>query len=386
MVTGDQPDTACAIARKIGLVEGEHPVLVTGEQLPSLSDAQLQLALDAPEILFARVSADQKLRIVKSLRAKKHVVAVTGDGVNDAPALRQADIGIAMGATGTDVAREAADLVLLDDNFASVVNAVEEGRAVYANIRKFLTYILTSNVPELVPYLAFALFRIPLALPVVQILAVDLGTDVLPALALGAEKPDADTMHQPPRRRTDWLLGGGLLLRSYLFLGVLESLAGMAAFFFVLLRGGWSYGQPLGWTDPVYRQATTACLSAIVVMQVVNLFLCRSERRSALAHGLSANRLILIGIAAELALILILAYTPVGHALFGTAAIDLGVWLFVLPFAVLMLALEEGRKAWSRYRMLRHTSSTGAASEPPAASHLRKEKWTPCAHSPPTSR
>ncbi|MGB9130645.1 MAG: cation-transporting P-type ATPase, partial [Thiobacillus sp.] len=190
MVTGDHPHTAQAIAREIGLLKTGQPVVITGDELSRMTPAQLQLALDAPEILFARVGAEQKMHLVEALQKKGEIVAVTGDGVNDAPALKTADIGIAMGIAGTDVAKEAADMILLDDNFASIVNAVEEGRAVFANIRKFLTYILTSNIPELIPYLAFVLFRIPLPLTIIQILAVDLGTDMLPALALGAERPD----------------------------------------------------------------------------------------------------------------------------------------------------------------------------------------------------
>jgi magnesium-transporting ATPase (P-type) len=192
MVTGDHPHTALAVAREIGLVQSATATLLTGDELGRMSDTQIQLALDAPEIVCARVTADQKLRVVTALQRKRCIVAVTGDGVNDAPALRAADIGIAMGISGTDVAREAADLVLLDDNFASIVDAVEEGRAVFENIRKFLTYILTSNVPEIVPYLAFAFAPVPLALTVIQILAVDLGTDMVPALGLGAEPPIRD--------------------------------------------------------------------------------------------------------------------------------------------------------------------------------------------------
>ena len=189
MITGDHPQTARAVARQIGLVRSDRPTIVTGDQLHRMSDIQLQLALNHEEVIFARVAADQKMRIVSVLKRKRQIVAVTGDGVNDAPALKQADIGIAMGVNGTDVAREAADVVLTDDNFASIVAAIEEGRAVFDNIRKFLTYVLTSNVPELIPYLSFVLFRIPLALTIIQILGVDLGTDMLPALALGAERP-----------------------------------------------------------------------------------------------------------------------------------------------------------------------------------------------------
>jgi sodium/potassium-transporting ATPase subunit alpha len=344
MVTGDHPHTARAIAREIGLVRSPDPVVITGDELRRMSGSQLQLALDAPEILFARVAADQKMLIVQALRRKKQVVAVTGDGVNDAPALRRADIGIAMGASGTDVAREAADIVLLDDNFASIVNAVEEGRAVYQNIRKFMTYILTSNVPEIVPYLAFVLARIPLPLTVVQILAVDLGTDMVPALALGAEKPDPEGMRRPPRASHERLLDWRLVARAYLFLGVLEAAAAMAAFLFVLHRGGWNYGEMLGRMDPLYLQATSACLATIIVTQVANVFLCRHPTRSAFRFGLFSNPLLLGGIATELALILAIVYTPWGNALFGTAPLGLEVWLFMLPFALGMLALEEMRK------------------------------------------
>ncbi len=344
MVTGDHPHTATAIAREIGLVRSAAPVVITGEQLGHLSDIQLQLALDAPEIVFARVLAEQKMRIVGALKKKRAIVAVTGDGVNDAPALRKADVGIAMGRNGTAVAREAADMVLLDDNFASIVAAIEEGRAVFANIRNFLTYILTSNVPELIPYLAFVVFRIPLPLTIIQILAVDLGTDMLPALGLGAEKPAPDIMKAPPRSRADRLLNWPLLARAYLFLGLMQATAAMSAYWFVLRNGGWHFGEKLAARDPLYLQATTACLSAIVVMQIVNVFLCRSERQPLLARNLLSNKLILAGIATEILVIMLIAYTPWGHALFGTASIALVVWLFVIPFALGMLVLEELRK------------------------------------------
>jgi magnesium-transporting ATPase (P-type) len=332
------------VARQIGLASGEGPTLITGDQLRHLSGSQLQLALDAPEILFARVSAEQKLRVVRALRRKGQVVAVTGDGVNDAPALKQADIGIAMGRSGTDVAREAADMVLTDDDFASIVAAVEEGRAVFDNIRKFLTYILTSNIPEIVPYLAFVLLRIPLPLTVIQILAVDLGTDMIPALGLGAERPEPGVMRRPPRPRAGRLLSWPLLIRAYLFLGVMEATAAMSAFFFVLRGGGWQFGQALGPRDLLYLQATTACLAAIVIMQVVNVLLCRSARASALAPRRLGNRLILTGIGAELGLAALIVYHPWGNRAFGTAPLTWREWIFVVPFASGMLLLEELRK------------------------------------------
>ena len=239
-------------------------------------------------------------------------------------------------------------MVLLDDNFASIVAAIEEGRAVFANIRNFLTYILTSNVPELIPYLAFVVFRIPLPLTIIQILAVDLGTDMLPALGLGAEKPAPDIMKAPPRSRADRLLNWPLLARAYLFLGLMQAAAAMSAYWFVLRNGGWHLGEQLAAHDPLYLQATTACLSAIVVMQIANVFLCRSDRRSAFAFGFFSNKLIVAGIAAEIALILLIDYTPWGNALFGTAPIPLAVWLFIIPFAFAMLALEELRKWFVR--------------------------------------
>lgn len=351
MVTGDNRHTALAIARQIGLVRGGHPLVISGPELRTLSSAQLQLALDAEEVIFARVAAEQKMRIVEALQKKGEIVAVTGDGVNDAPALKAADIGIAMGLSGTDVAREAADLILLDDNFASIVSAIEEGRAVFDNIRKFLTYILSSNIPELVPYLAYVLLRIPLPLTIIQILAVDLGTDMLPALALGAEKPDPEVMRRPPRARHDRLLSWRLLARAYLFLGALEAAGSLAVFLTVMNGGGWRYGELLGREDPLYLQATTACLATIVVMQVANVFLCRHPRKSSLAFSPSSNPYLLYGVAAELALIGLIVYTDAGNWLFGTAPVAGDVWPHALVAALLMVVLEEARKAWVRRRV-----------------------------------
>jgi magnesium-transporting ATPase (P-type) len=235
-------------------------------------------------------------------------------------------------------------MVLLDDNFASIVNAVEEGRAVFQNIRKFLTYVLVHNVAELVPYLAFALFRIPLPLTPIQALSIDMGTDSLTALGLGVERPDPEVMRQPPRSPSERLLNLPLALRAYFFLGVFEATAAMAAFFFVLHGAGWTYGQSLTASDPVYLSATAACLSAIIVMQIVNVYLCRSSVRSAFSTRFFDNRLIVGGVVLEIALILLIDYTPWGNLILGTAPIPGEVWLFVIPFAAGMLTLEELRK------------------------------------------
>jgi magnesium-transporting ATPase (P-type) len=215
---------------------------------------------------------------------------------------------------------------------------------VFENIRKFLTYILAHNVPELVPYLAFSLFAIPLPLTPIQILSIDMGTDSLTALGLGVEAPDPEVMRRPPRSQGDRLFSASLALRAYLFLGVIEAIAAMAAFFFVLSGSGWAYGEALAPGDPLYLEATTACLSAVIVMQIVNVFLCRSATRSAWSIGLLGNPLIAWGVLLEVALILAIDYTAWGNAIFGTAPISGRVWLFVLPFAVAFAGLEEVRK------------------------------------------
>ena len=348
MVTGDHPRTGLAIARAVGLIASPTPTVVHGDRLRELSAVELGLELDRSEIVFARVAADQKMRIVEALKRKKEVVAVTGDGVNDAPALKAAHIGVAMGVAGTDVAKQAADMVLLDDNFASIVAAVEEGRAVFQNIRKFLTYVLVHNVAQLVPYLAFASFAIPLPLTPIQVLSVDMGTDSLTALGLGVERPEPDVMRTAPRRQDERLLDLPLALRAYLFLGVIEAAAAMSAYFFVLARGGWSYGEHLAVDDPLYLQATAACLSAIVFMQVANVFLCRSPTRSVLSMGVFDNRLVVWGVALEILLLFAIDYTPWGNDLLGTRPLPIAVWLLLAPFAAAMIFLEEMRKFFLR--------------------------------------
>jgi sodium/potassium-transporting ATPase subunit alpha len=348
MITGDNSRTALAIARAIGMVRGECAMVLEGVRVESMRDEELKVALDSPELLFARMTPTQKMRVVSVLKEMGEVVAVTGDGVNDAPALKKADIGIAMGIAGTDVAKEAADIVLLDDNFATIVNAIEEGRAVYDNIRKFVTYILASNIPELVPYLASVVFRIPLLLTVVQILGVDLGTDMLPALGLGAEPPDARTMDRPPRSKDERLLNLPLLARSYLFLGPIEAAAAVGAGLWYLAGGGWKWGTALPAGSLLYRQATTICFAGIVLCQVANVFACRTRWASSFSVGLFTNRLLLWGVAVELCILGLIVYHPVGHRIFGTAPFDGKFWWPLLVFAALLLLAEEARKGVGR--------------------------------------
>ncbi len=350
MITGDYGLTAESIARRVGMVRRDGLRIVNGDELDGLDDATLAELL-AGEVLFARASPEHKLRVVLALQELGEVVAVTGDGVNDAPALKQADIGVAMGRSGTEVAREAADMILLDDNFASIVSAVEEGRAVFANIRRFTSYIFTSNTPEAVPFMLFAFSggRIPLALGVMAILAIDLGTDLLPALALGAEPPEPGAMDRPPRRRADHIVDRFLLIRAYLWLGLVQALAVMAMFFLYY----WANGYAGQWLDlpaegSLYQQAVAVALAAVVFTQIGNLFAQRTERSSIVDVGFFTNRLIWVGIASELVIILLIVYVPILQRIVGTGPLPGVVWLWLVPLSPLLLLADEARKAINR--------------------------------------
>jgi Ca2+-transporting ATPase len=359
MVTGDGPATALAVARETGLADAGARAL-TGGDVDGMDDEALRALLAAgQDRVFARVTPPQKLRLVRAFQALGEVVAVTGDGVNDAPALRAAHVGVAMGASGTDVAREAADLVLLDDDLGCMVAAVEEGRALFRNIRKFLGYILTSNVPEIVPFLAMVTLRIPPALTILQILAVDLGTDMVPALALGGEPPEPGLMRRPPRRRDAPLLDARLLRRAYLRLGPVQAAACMAAFAGTWLAAGVGLhglrevapailahaGSPE--IVRLQAQATTAALAAIVACQVGNLFAFRSERLSAFAVR-GRNPLLFVGLAVEVVVLLAVVFLPPLQRVFGTAPPPPLAWPLLLVGPAALLLVDEGVKAAGR--------------------------------------
>ncbi|MBI5664564.1 MAG: cation-transporting P-type ATPase [Nitrospirae bacterium] len=350
MITGDAGRTAVAIARQIGLVR-DNPVVIQGPEMNAMTDSSLREKLESDEIIFARMTPVNKMRVVTILEDEGERVAVTGDGVNDAPALKKANIGIAMGITGTDVAREAADMVLLDDNFASIVNAIEEGRTIFENIRKFITYIFAHLTPEAIPYILFSIFKIPLPLTVMQILAIDLGTETVPALALGIEAPETGIMKRPPRPRVSALIDRQLLFRSYIFLGLISTIGVLFAYFFVLFKGGWQWGTELPTNDPLTRQAATATFLGIVILQVGNVFACRSSKDSIFRLGFFSNRLVIIGIIAEIILSAFIIYHPVGNRIFGTAPLGIDVWMLLIPFSIVLLSAEEIRKWLSRKRM-----------------------------------
>ncbi len=346
MITGDDGRTATAIAREVGIVTGT-PVVVTGAEIAALGQEQLdELLHTTAELVVARSDPETKLHIVDALRAEGHTVAMTGDGVNDAPALRRADIGVAMGASGTDVAREAATMVLTDDNFASIVLAVEEGRIVYDNIRKFITYIFVHAVPEVVPFLLFALAGglIPLPLTALQVLAIDLGTDTVPALALGREPGEPGTMDRPPRPRESGIISRAMLARAWLRLGMVEALLVLGGFLLVMLTAGWSPGDPTGvgsGLHRVYEEATTMTWAGIVSCQIGAAFATRTTYSSMREVGFLSNPNLLRGIAFAIAFAAAIIYLPPAQQIFHTSPLPLGYIGILIGFAPVVWGSDE---------------------------------------------
>jgi calcium-translocating P-type ATPase len=355
VVTGDNGRTAAAIARQVGIgIAGLRTI--SGSDLDAMTEPDLDALLNSGhEVIFARSSPEAKLRIADALRASGKVVAMTGDGVNDAPALRRADIGIAMGRSGTDVAREAATMVLTDDNFATIAAAVEAGRRVYDNVRKFICYIFAHAVPEVLPFLIFALAggAIPLPLTVMEILAIDLGTDTLPALALSREPAEPGLMDRPPRPRRQGVISGGMLARAWGFLGLISATLVMAAFFLTLWRAGWHSGLPTGPGTPLnhaYRQATTVAWLGIVACQIGTAFAVRTDHASLRQIGLFTNRPLLAGIAVALAFAAAPVYLPALQGVFGSAALSPAQLAAVAPFPFVVWGADELRRLFLRHR------------------------------------
>lgn len=312
MVTGDHPRTAAAIARELGLSTESSPLFM-GSEL-SADERELADQIDRDGVVIARVTPEDKLRITRALQNRGHVVAMTGDGVNDAPALRASSIGIAMGRSGTDVARDAADLILLDDDFSTIVAAIEQGRSTYANIRRFLTYYLAGNVAELTPFIVWALSggRIPLAIGVLQILALDVGTSVLPALALGAQPPSVRILERP--RQMQHLLTRAVFFRAFAVLGPSLAVAEMFTFLLAFRLAGWTAGEEFP-GGAILASASGAAFASMVLGQAANAFACRSTTRPVWGIPLSSNRYLVGAVAVEIALLTVFLLPPIAGVL-----------------------------------------------------------------------
>ena len=347
IITGDYGPTAQVIAQEVGIVEKEYCQVIRGVDLENLGDKAIVDEVKKSNVIFARVSPEQKLRIVTVLKDSGEVVAVTGDGANDAPSLKEADIGVAMGASGTDVAREAADIVLLNDSFASIVKAVESGRAIYENIRKFIVYVFSHNWAELIPYVLYAILAIPLPLLVVQVLAIDLAIDVIPSLALSREPPEAGIMQEPPRSSKERLFTLRVFGRSF-YIGVIIAAGAMIGCLSAWTAGGWHFGQSLAANSDVYIKGVTMTFAGIVVAQAGNVLACRTSKQSLLKSSLSKNKWIIVGIISQLSILALLVYVPLMQQVFGTTALGLTDWLYLLLLAVAVIIAEEIRKFLSR--------------------------------------
>ncbi len=343
IITGDYGPTAQAIAEEVGIVETASCRIIRGVDLETMSDETIVEAVKKGNVIFARVSPEQKLRIVKVLKQNGEVIAVTGDGANDAPSLKEADIGIAMGASGTDVAREAADMILLDDSFASIVKAVESGRAIYENIRKFIVYVFSHNWAELIPFLLYALLGIPLPLLVVQVLAIDLCIDVIPSLALSLEPPEYGIMQEPPRSMKERLFNAKVFLRS-LYVGVIIAAGAMIGCLSAWSAGSWHLGMTLPSDSVVYIKGITMTFASIVFAQVGNVLACKTNKVSLFKTNPLSNKWIWLGIAAQISILSFLVYVPPMQRLFGTTALTWVDWAFLATLALIVIFAEEIRK------------------------------------------
>ena len=347
MITGDYGLTAESVARRIGLLNTPVPPILTGAELDALTEDDLQRVL-GEEIIFARMAPDHKLRIVAALQARGETVAVIGDGVNDAPALRKADIGIAMGVTGTDVAKQASDVILTDDKFSAIATAIEEGRAVFDNLRKFTTYIFASNVPEIMPFIMFSSFGIPLALTVAQILAIDLGTDIFPALALGVEKPEPRVMQRKPRPRYAPLVTNRLMARA-IAIGLVETVLCFVAYF--ALYGNFGYTGMEKWQefDPIYSVATTVFFLGVVAAQIGSAMACRTEVDPIHFLGFFSNRFLWGGLVAMIVIALALVFIPFLAEPFHMAPPPTPFWLMFIVFPPIVFGVDWLRKLVRRW-------------------------------------
>jgi Ca2+-transporting ATPase len=357
MITGDFPNTAAAIARSIGLLSSEHKVM-TGAEVSRLDDAALKQEVKITDV-FARVSPEHKMRIVEALQSNGEVVAMTGDGVNDAPAIKRADIGIAMGISGTDVAKGSADMVLTDDNYASIVAAVEQGRIIYNNIRKFVFFLISSNLAEVSVIFLATIAGLPTPLTVIQLLWINLITDGAPALALAMEKGDPDVMEQPPRKKDEPIINSTMRL-GIAVQTVVQTLSVMTAFCLGLY---WHLGDaiPAGtnilqyllqydWRGVEVQAAQTMAFVTLGLCELFRANTVRSEKASIFQIGLFSNRYMVLAVSLSIILLLMVVNVPFFQAIFMTSYLSLTEWTAVVSLALLPAIAEEITKAYLRSR------------------------------------
>merc|ERR1719213_493572 len=392
MVTGDHPITAKAIAKNVGIISADtytvediaerlnvdvsevnprdaKAAVVHGGELKDLAEEQLdEILMHHTEIVFARTSPQQKLIIVEGCQKLGAIVAVTGDGVNDSPALKKADIGVAMGIAGSDVSKQAADMILLDDNFASIVTGVEEGRLIFDNLKKSIAYTLTSNIPEISPFLLFILADVPLPLGTVTILCIDLGTDMVPAISMAYEQAESDIMKRQPRNPfTDKLVNERLISMAYGQIGMIQASAGFFVYFVIMAENGFrpsllfgirknwdsiavndledSYGQEWTYRDRKILEFTchTAFFASIVVVQWADLIICKTRKNSVFQQGMS-NWVMNFGLVFETLLACFLSYTPGMDKGLKMYPLKLNWWFPAVPFSALIFVFDELRK------------------------------------------
>ncbi len=344
MITGDYEITARAIARKVGLLKSSDGEVINGKTLDTLSDAELIAKIKEKELAFARIAPEQKLRIATALKKSGYVIAMTGDGVNDAPALKRADIGIAMGKIGTDVAKNASDMILLNDDFASIVQAIKEGRTIYQNLRKFVYYVFTSNVSEFFTVVIGVLLGLPAPIAAVQILAIDLGTDIFPSFSLSLEPSEPDIMLRKPFKSKEKVIDKDGIFRL-IRVGLLMAVGAVIAFVLSMKRGGWDFGNKIDFASVLYMRSTTAAYAVLSMTQMANLLQARSEHLSVFAIGFFKNVYALGAIAISIFILLMLMYVPVLQQYLRMLPIDWQDWMVVIATTLAVFIFEESRKS-----------------------------------------
>lgn len=352
VITGDYGVTAEAIARELGIVQGREVRVLTGAEVLKISDVKLSKMLEdkSQSLIFARSLPAQKMRIVRLLQEQGEVVAMTGDGVNDAPALKKADIGVAMGITGTEVSKEAATMILTDDSFSSIVTAIEEGRRIYENLKKFVWFIFSCNIAELFVIFAAILFGLPLPLTAVLILCIDLGTDILPAIALGVDDAEKGLMKKKPRDPKERLLQKPFVMH-FLLTGMMTGAVMTLGFLYTLYQYGWTFSQGLAVDETALLHAQTVAFTMLVVVQLFNAFSARSFTRSVFAMNPFSNYLLLVAVFTSMLLVLVLIYVPFLNQTLNTYPLSLNDWLIVLGASLVPVVAVESFKVLQRQKI-----------------------------------